>query len=218
MATMTQEQMSLEFNRLRAATECENLMGKYSYYFTAARMGECAALFATDGDTRITMPWGVYKGADAAERLYLGDFSDRTNEARIDEIKGRLVINDMCSGNIEVAGDCNTARGVWMHPGIETYRIEGKGTAFWNWSTIAADFIRVGGEWKIWHLAKYICFTTPYFEDWGENEKFIAVPVSNSSDGPAPEQYYYSADAVYPDDEPELPKPYKTWAEVGSGY
>ena len=216
--SMTQGQMSLEFHRLRGAIACENLMGKYSCYFTAARMKECAALFARDKDTRITMPWGVYRGEDAAERLFLRDYADRTAEERISELQGRLVINDMCGGVVEVAGDGQTARGVWMHPGIETYAPGGVAQAYWNWSTIAADFMKLGGEWKIWHLAKYVQYTTPYFQDWGESEKFIAEPARNSSDGPAPEQYYYAADAVYPETEPALPEPYGTWEEVKEGY
>ena len=54
----TQEEMSLEFERLTAAKICENLAGSFSYLFSANRMQEVSDLFAHMDTDRITMPYG----------------------------------------------------------------------------------------------------------------------------------------------------------------
>lgn len=216
--SVSQEELSLMYIRAQAARTCDNLMNKVSYYFTSAEMRSLAALFSRDADTRITMPWGIYRGSDAAERCFVKDYPDRDDPARVEELKGRLVVDNFCTPVIEVAGDGETARGAWVCPGVATFARNGKGEGYWSWKKAAADFRLEDGEWKIWHLAVYVCFNTPYAEDWGSSRKELFVPASVSADEPAPAQYYYAADAVLPDDEPEPPLPYGTWAEVAPGY
>jgi len=140
---MSEEAMSLQFERMQGADACENIMGKLAYYYTAARMTELVALFSKTDSVKIVMPWGIYRGSDAASRGFLLDHAGRdTKDAeRYETLKGRMVFHDMCSPTIEVAGDAKTARGCWISPGLEAYAKNGKGTGYWSWYKFAADFI-----------------------------------------------------------------------------
>ena len=219
---MSQEEMSLQFDRVSAAIACENLADEISYLYTANKMVQLAGLFAERDDTKILMPYGVYTGKDAAKRCFVDDLVDMDDPdpARAEELKGRMVINDFCSPVVEVAGDCKTARGVWVSPGLEAHPNADRSNAqgYWSWCRFAADFILEDGKWKLWHLCKYMYFASEYEKNWAESPKFIFTPAHLSADAPAPEQYYYSVDAVFPDSEPEPPLPYATWDEVAPGY
>lgn len=211
---VNEKELGLALFRLRAARECENLAGRFAYFFTASQTNKLQALFADRSDLRIEMPWGLYNGADAAARCFGQDMTDRDsdNAERINEdVRGRLVMNDTTSGIVEVAGDGDTAKGLWMFPGVETYVLEGKPQAFWNWSFLRIDFVFENGQWKIWHLTQAVCYNTAYFENWSKHEPFIYVPKHCSADESAPRRYTYSADAVFPDDELGIPVPYETW-------
>ena len=55
------------------------------------------------------------------------------------------------TGVIEVAGDGETAKGLWMIRGSYSRLTTGGPMAYWEWSWLAIDFVREAGEWKIWH-------------------------------------------------------------------
>jgi len=217
---MSEAEMSLQFERMQGADACENIMGRLSYYYTAARMTELVTLFSKAKSVKIEMPWGIYRGSDAASRCFLMDHVDRNtkDKARYETLKGRMVIHDMCSPMVEVAGDAKTARGCWISPGLEAYAKDGKGNGYWSWYRFAADFILEQGDWKLWHLVMYPYFASEYRKNWAESPKFVFAPETNHADEAAPEQYYYDVKTAYPDDEPELPVPYATFADVTPVY
>lgn len=211
---VNEKELSLSLFRLRAARECENIAGRFAYFFTASQMHKIAALFTARDDVRIEMPWGVYNGADAVSRCFTQDLTDRDSDdaARVDEdVRGRLVLNDTTSGIVEVAGDGDTAKGLWMFPGVEGYALEDGPQAFWNWSFLRIDFVFEDGAWHIWHLTYRSCYNASYSGDWGSGALFVPTPKHCSADEPVPAHYTYSPDAVFPDDELGIPMPYETW-------
>ena len=152
----TQEEMSLEFERLKAARICENLAGTVSYLYAANRMEELSQLFAQTETDRVLMPYGVYHGADAAKRCFVDDMVDLDDlePARVEQMKGRMMISDFCTPIVEVAGDGKTAKGLWISPGLEAHRTEDGSQGWWSWCKFAADFLLTEDGWKIWHLGK----------------------------------------------------------------
>ncbi len=211
----TQEEMSLEFERLKAARICENLAGTVSYLYAANRMEELSQLFAQTETDRVLMPYGVYHGADAAKRCFVDDMVDLDDPepARVEQLKGRMMISDFCTPIVEVAGDGKTAKGLWISPGLEAHRTEDGSQGWWSWCKFAADFLLTEDGWKIWHLGKYMYFSTEYGKSWAKSPKHIFAPAQISADEPAPDTYYYTPDTVYPDEEPAIPVPYATWTE-----
>ena len=124
-----------------------------------------------------------------------------------------MMISDFCTPIVEVAGDGKTAKGLWISPGLEAHRTEDGSQGWWSWCKFAADFLLTEDGWKIWHLGKYMYFSTEYGKSWAKSPKHIFAPAQISSDEPAPDTYYYTPDAVYPDEEPSIPVPYATWTE-----
>lgn len=53
---------------------------------------------------------------------------------------------------IEIAGDGKTAKGIWYSIGQVTQTPGGRQTPTYMWERYGVDFIRVNGEWKIWHF------------------------------------------------------------------
>lgn len=209
----TQEEMSLAFERLTAAKACENLAGSFSYLFSANRMEELTALFAHTDTDKITMPYGVYNGKDAADRCFVEDMVDidDPDPARHEELKGRMIIPDMCTPIVEVAADGKTAKGLWNSPGLEAHSAGGQGKGWWTWSKFAIDFLKTEDGWKIWHFGRYLYFSTEYLKSWAKSPVHIYRPPHLTADQPAPPQYYYTPEAIYPDEEPAIPLPYETW-------
>ena len=211
----TQEEMSLQFQRLKAARTCENLAGTFSYLFSANRMEELAGLFAHTPQDKITMPYGVYQGADAAQRCFVKDMVDLDDpdEDRREALKGRMMISDLCTPLVEVAGDGKTAKGLRISPGLEAHRTGDGSQGWWTWCKFSVDFLLTEEGWKIWHLGKYLYFSTEYTKSWAKSPKHIFAPDSITADAPAPETYYYTPEAVYPDEEPAIPVAYDTWTD-----
>jgi len=103
---------------------------------------------------------------------------------------------------IEIAKDCETARAVWICPGMEGMQPA--------WVKYACDFKIQDGEWKIWHLHVYGILT-------GMEAKESFTPnttASKGADKPPTTSWEYSNAAKYIPYEPEPPQPYDTWSDT----
>lgn len=204
-------------SRLEAYVEISNLMGKYVFHRMNQKLEAVVALFSNREDLWIEMPSGIYRGTDAAKRCFEIDHP-------IEEAPPySLVIHDICTPVIEVAGDCETARGVWISPGIATATMPEGAKGLWAWVKYDCDFIREDAGWKIWHMRKYEIFTVPTDRDWTEENPMGALP-KNSEEKPTPPPKMrhndmpsgvstkFSLNKKAPA-LPEPPNPYTTWKE-----
>ena len=216
------ESMSLEqrLARIEAYIDIQNLIARYAFYHTANRHQDAAELFALDTEgVWSEMTWGRYCGREGILRLYPGFHVWTDGDG-----KGKMHVHTPCSPCIEVAADCKTAKGIWVAPGHETSSfVRPENEAFWCWMKYDCDFIVENGEWKIWHMRTPGMFMTPYRIPWTESPF-----TTGGEDNPGPamlEEYYpdeppiganweYTPDAVYPENDPEVPRPYGTWADV----
>jgi hypothetical protein len=110
-----------------------------------------------------------------------------------------LLLRSLTTPVIEVAGDCETARAVWLCPGLEGITP--------TWTKYGCDFKKQDGEWKIWHLHTYGLST-------GQEMKESFTPnlkAEKGADKPPTTGWEYSNSAKYIPLEPEPPKPYATW-------
>ena len=186
----------LRLERLEARAEIENLMARYEYLYTArdarAILDE---LWAEDG-CGITVEdrfYGVYEGRDGA-------FPDAGMKTYYDSVfgfgspsdhPGKLSCYTLTTQMLEVAGNAQTAKGLWLSIGAEgdagelayddlgrpdrrvsgvhltSVSPEGKRyQADWVWQKMAVDFIRRPQGWRLWHLHIYDMFRCPYGQDW----------------------------------------------------
>ncbi len=78
---------------------------------------------------------------------------------------------------IEVAGDGQTAKGLWSCLGAHN-EVGGAGpVANWTWGYFAADFVKEGDGWKIWHLQYLNDVDCICGQSWGKPQQ----PLSRSA-------------------------------------
>lgn len=232
----TIEELKLGFDRISAAQACRNLMGKYSYYHTSMRHKDYIQHWAKQDDCLLIMPWGYYKGYEGIKACYLEDHGDR-NDPAIDQspiMKGAMMMHAIDTEVLEVAGDGLTAQGCWISPGHESCFIPDlsghpdwkKGDPLpnnvkmvssceWAWSKYQVDFILEDGEWKFWKMRLWPLYKTDYYVPWTEHpdlepadfpfKNYIALPEPN---------WTWSAENIYPADEPEPPLPYEHYEDA----
>lgn len=203
------EKMQHENQRLHAVNEIQNLISTYEYLHTANMHKESTKLFAKRADTRVYFgEMGYYEGADAPHRAFsmLDSITDNT---------GLMALQVNTTPVIVVAGDCQTAKGVWVVPGIIASLDRETGGPKCNIEIhkYGVDFIREDGEWKIWHHHIYrIIHRLGWDEPWvAQFTKPDPGPLPGLKiDGPAVDHNPYRPDTKQ-GLVPEPPKPYETF-------
>ena len=142
--------------------------------------------------------------------------------------KGGMMMHAMDTCVVEVAADGKTAKGCWISPGHESVYIPDfdsipgwkKGdpvpentplisSCEWAWSKYQVDFIEEDGVWKFWKLRLWPIYKTDFYVPWTEHPDMDPVdfPFKHHKDLPQM-NWAWSADSVYPANEPEPPLPY----------
>ena len=145
---------------------------------------------------------------------------------------------------LEVSEDCMTAKGCWLCPGHETLpgfggpppELDENGvpkvgpmggtdapdfehtSCEWAWSKYAVDFIKdADGQWKIWHMELFPLFKADYYSAWTEHEQPNYERFRrNGMDMTGAMCYIWGKNVIYPYDQPDPPKPYRTFSDVKS--
>ena len=125
---------------------------------------------------------------------------------------------------IEIAGDGQTAKGVWYAPGYLTHLEGEKFDGWWMWERYAVDFIKEDGEWKIWHFNVFTDIACPYNKSWVDlaMERIAAkTPPRGGIPGlpppnEAPTLKWSAYDPTFVGDDFPLPVPYETFSETFS--
>lgn len=218
MSEFTTEQ---RLERVEAYIAISNVMGKYVFHRMNENLPAVTALFTEREDLRVEMPSGIYTGPDAAYRCFEVDHAIDPNA------DPTLVIHDINTPVIEIATDCNTARGIWISPGLATVAMPTGKKGLWAWVKYDCDFIREDAGWKIWHMRKYEIFTVPTDKSWtDENPMAMMAPPKavdgavaapppkalRSNDLPAGISTKYNPKKRVPAI-PVPPEPYETWIE-----
>ena len=212
-------ELMLQAERLEAAQACRNLMGRYSYLHTAFRNKEFMELWAKRDDVSQTMPFGKFVGYEGVYQSYVGFHGDRNNPEDYEQLRGLMMIHEMCTDVIEVAADGKTAKGIWISPGTETAPSPGKEKGAWCWGKYEVEFIKEDGVWKFWHMTLYPLFLTPYNRSWGEPALKMAgngeMPDMGPYCHPLEKPFWeYGPDAIYPEDEPAVPQRYDSYPGI----
>lgn len=125
---------------------------------------------------------------------------------------------------IEVAGDRETAKGLWYCWGSQAQVLSCGPTASWTWGYYAADFVREGNRWKIWHLQITNDVDARCGTDWGQPAQPLSelpefAPLKDFT-MPAysmarPNRVQYSGRRPLTGS-PRIPEPYHTFADTFS--
>jgi hypothetical protein len=233
----------------REVQELANLMGRRAFYHSAGHNEMEFALYANRPD----ISWGQNQGFRIGPDAIKGDYVDDNNRNRAAELArlaklnpelkndpanlgaGIFVIHTLSTPIIEIAGDDQTAKGVWYTPGaIGMVDEKGKNlTGSWLWERYAVDFIKENGQWKFWHILVLTDFLSPMGKDLqlpgpmiaaapvGTESKAGAKSAAAAANGPRPwslatQNYAAWSPTTVSSIAPRLPEPYKTFSETFS--
>jgi len=228
----TVKKLQYQVEKLTAIAECNRLMGRYAYLLAQHRMEDFFNLFAKHSKTRVYLgEMGYWEGPDAPRRAWgMSDVREGASQPqrREENMAGLLYLHPNETPCIEVAGDLQTAKGVWITDGIETGRnsVTQQLDPHWAWGAYGIDFIKENGQWKFWHFHIYRLFAPHYNTSWVEWEadappsQFPPVDgvrrmPKRKADGPAVDDYPYRANEVFVW-KPDPPEPYETFDKTTS--
>ena len=219
-----------QIRRIWDVEDVKTLMHRRVYLMTAdLRAEELEQLWAAEPEHRKTASygtnWGYYVGMDAIRDYYVTSHERRLEEQEKETGKprntGNLYAHPISTGLVELAEDGKTAKGLWYSIGQETYaRPDGTAEARWMLGKVAADFVREGDEWRIWHLvvstdadceAGKDYGSYPVYEDWSAES---TNPVRREFGAPTVETLTHDVTFNWWDDYPFMPpRNYKTFTD-----
>jgi hypothetical protein len=220
---------------------CQNVIGKFSHSYVTKEEGLIYDRFwSKRDDVCLGLNNGWYDGAQAVSewyaavqaknvlcsRLIKDYFPQELGENTYEECFGVGLLGykstDTCV--LEVASDGETAKGLWCIRG-GYMDLTSSGMVFkMVWGFLAADFIKEGGEWKIWHMQKLYDVDSPVGQGWSEPpveyEKDERLLELDSFKLPEPNKpcvlrEYYHADRKF-SPTPTPPKAYDTFSHTFS--
>ena len=215
--------------RWEAQRAIKNLMGKYANCVILNREQDIYGLFwSAREDVSLMFNDGAYTGAAKVKAYYDACHDRNALVAKLmqkrfpkelggksdEEIYGvgPFKVKPMACPVIEVAGDGQTAKGLWYCIGQETV----PGKAMWVTGKVAMDFVKEGDSWKIWHVVEANDLSgeagarysdgTPYWEP--END-----PIVKAFGTPDVAELTHDPNFNWWDNYPAMPEPYDTWSD-----
>lgn len=242
MKSLTSEQMVGIFEDQR---DLKNLMGKVCYTMLLKQEKDMVASFwSAREDICLGLNDGYYVGAEAVKGYYQAlhehtveataflknAFPDRMEKLTEQEQygAGSMDVKPMDTPVIEIAGDGETARGIWYSRGTYNDITPQGPLAFWKLAVYACDFVRENGQWKILNMLNLTDIHVPGGRSWGDPqiEPYPNLPEFAGAKpfvAPKPTHPQVLREVYYPGRPfaplPEPPVPYETLAETDSyGY
>ena len=241
--------------RALAILEVQNTFSKHSYYHACARhIDELADIWVKeDGPHASTAKWtsnmGIIEGMAQIRKFYGDNLTGHLKNLlasaskimpEIKNIPENLGVgfghemNFLTTPVIEIAGDGNTAKGIWYSPGVNIVGSvrEGGKTGMkgeWRMTKYGADFAKEDGKWKIWHIKIFLDNTPPgWIYENGKSVSRTAESPSETEEGhpstatsgisvKANQDPYKPWSPTHPQKiEPRFPEPYYTFSETFS--
>jgi hypothetical protein len=236
---------NLQLQRALAYGEIQNVIAAHTYCYEAQKQ---AYEIETFWSKRDDISYGAQNVGREAVINYFVKTNDAAHKAKLkrmselfpDEVKnvpenegiGDMVIHLVTTPYIEVAGDCETARGLWYVPSVNVeIDQDGEPVPVTIWEKCEVDFIKEEGKWKIWHFTQWVQFAAPLEKSlvdgsWQLNRPFFSPqplegrqaaqqPMEPSQTRNGKDQAYSTKRVA--DWRPELPKPYNTWDDLTTG-
>ncbi|MCD8145107.1 MAG: nuclear transport factor 2 family protein [Oscillospiraceae bacterium] len=236
--TLTAEE---KLSRWEDVREIKNLVGRMSTNYTIKEeRGMFRSYWSGREDVCLGINTGYFVGPAEVARYYDGEearitaesamiqaaFPQELGEKTQEEVHGvgMMTYKPVDTAVIEVAGDRQTAKGLWIIRGSYSRISTGGPISYWEWSWLAIDFVRENGEWKIWHELYLTEIDRPCGGAFvGPETAYAPRPeFAAAADIHMPEptvkqvlREHYSATRPFAAS-PRIPAPYETFAETFS--
>ena len=147
---------------------------------------------------------GWYVGLDAIRAWYVKEHEP-----------GYLAFHPASTGLVELAGDGQTAKGLFYAIAQETQANEdGTAKALWMPEKLGFDFIKENGVWKIWHFIAAVDLTCEAGTDYETQDPYPhyeSDPVMLEFGTPTVECLCHDGTFNWWDNYPAMPEPYGTF-------
>ncbi len=218
----------------------KNVMGKFAYsYLIKQEYKIFDSFWSGRDDVCLGTNDGWYLGREAvsgyyaaidtalkAKRDILKKLFPRMVEGKSDEELygiGDLEYVALSTPVVELGAD-GTAKGIWYCHGSCAETDTAGPVAYWTWRCYAVDFVKEGGNWRIWHMLVAEDVKCPAGRDW--SGKDTAYPDRPEFEGlreyklPAPTVPCVLREHYHPDRPfmklPEPPEPYEKFENTFS--
>lgn len=234
MANLTSEQL---IGRWEDQRDLKNLMGKVCYTILLKQEDRMVERFwSRREDIALGRNDGWYLGRDAVRGYYdavyahTASYTEFMKQAFPEKMAklspeeqfgaGSMDVRPMDTSVIEIAGDGETARGIWYSRGTYNDITPQGPLSFWSVGIFACDFVREDGAWKILNMQNLTDIEVPGGRSWGDKdpEPFPEIPLFAGAEpftAPAPNRPEQLFTAYYPGRPfqklPEPPVPYETF-------
>lgn len=213
------EKTTRDAEQAKAAADCLKLVNSYCYYHAQNRDRDWYFLTFARKAPDIAVghgQMGIMVGKEALESRIFAERRPEDEEGGPGGRVGWIFLHPTASQYIEVAGDGQTARGVFLSIGTESAGDDrGVLKPAWGWGSYGVDFIKEDGEWKIWHFYIHRIFRGDYFQSWAtydpdiepgyydmpEDKRYTKPPVDDCPYRPT-EKFVLK---------PDPPRPYETF-------
>ncbi len=193
--------------KLSAYHEIENLMGRTIAACNFRQDHETLGYFSTRDDISLEFAdEGFFEGREAVKAILKIIIGSTPKE-------GDMIDIQLTSPMVEVAGDLETAKGVWWTAGAASIPHDtAEPQAVWCWGAIAADFILEEGQWRIWHAHYFRWIKCDYHKGWVDDTSMVnrpntaLHPLAKASRYHNPFTSFCIRDGI-----PACPKPYNTY-------
>jgi hypothetical protein len=244
-STGTQLTTEQQIQRLWDIHQIENLMAKHAWYHALLKnQEELDDLWVrTTPEPHFAQNQGYYVGMESL-RHYYGEINLVMQRHALEALNrvhpdvevvdanlgaGFFAVHPQTTQVIEVAGDGQTAKGIWYSPGaIGGPGLDGEVFVNWMWERYGVDFAKEDGEWKIWHMHTYTDLGIPIGVPWSNSSTSSMMGAGVGVDGPdgpgfeipAPDRegvgYHEFSYRQVPQPLPRIPEPYWTFSETFS--
>ena len=216
MSQTNTDTLEARITRIENTLEIQKLQNKYQQYLSLMKTEKVLELFADHPGTTVEVAdWGVHEGIAGARRFY---------ESYVDLLKlpGNFEEHYAICPIIEVAKDGKTAKASFYSPGLAAMAFAD--SQFWSWGKYLNHYMKIDGEWKIWHLRWYVIFESTLDKGPLKEQRAtiaadatMAGKTSDFAFPPKPDKpctflkLYSPTDVNYLP--PEPPEPFDTWDE-----
>lgn len=239
---MTRAECEHQLKRWEDQREIKNLMGRLSSDYVVKRDKDMFEKYWSQeaGDVCLGVNNGYYTGprdirgyyAARDERIMFESrliqraFPKELGEVEDDALRGVGMIDykPIDTAVIELAGDGQTAKGLWCIRGSHSVLKEEGPVAYWEFGWFAVDFLREGDDWRIWHLLYLDDICHPCGTSWAEvpaeqpkRAEYAEISTFRMPEPTIPVtlRQLYSVDRAFTMS-PRMPEPYDTFSHTFS--
>ena len=195
--------------------EAKTVLARNAYYMSANRREQALnELWVQEPEHRASASygknWGYYVGMEEIRRYYV--------DGNPFGAPGTNVCHPIATVRVVEAEDGRTIQAMWYNVSYETRMVNGKLTPLWIAEKGAADLIKEGDDWKIWHYFVGTDMQGEAGQPYGEQPVDLEPkddPVAVEFGLPTlPMEAYTTRYNYYP--YPIIPEPYAAFADTVS--